>query len=96
MNEKPIIQRKDGNLNFSVFAKTSQDGKTYYSISFQRSYKKKGTEEWNRETVNMFPDDLLKLSSLASVTYTDIVAHTRKSKATPTYTAPEFNDDIPF
>ena len=93
---QPIIQRKDGNLNFSVFSNQTNDGKTYYSIQFQRSYKRKGSDDWTRETVNLFPDDLLKLSSLASVTYTDIIAHTRKVKGHPTYTSPELNDDIPF
>lgn len=93
---QPIISRKDSNLSFSVFKNTTQDGKVYYSIQFQRSYKKKGAQDWTRETINLFPDDLLKVSNLASVTYTDIVADTRKSKGTPNYTAPEFDNSIPF
>ena len=96
MNEKPIIQRKDSNLSFAVFKNETEDGKTYYSIQFQRSYKKKDSEEWTQEKVKLFPDDLLKVSNLASVIYTDLVAYSRKQKENPTYTAPKFEDTIPF
>lgn len=93
---KPIIQRKNENLNFSVFQNTTQDGKAYYSIQLQRSYKKKGQQDWTRETINLFPDDLLKLANMSSVVYTDIVAHTQKNKQTPTYTMPDLNDGVQF
>lgn len=96
MNEKPIIQRKDSNLSFAVFKNETEDGKTYYSIQFQRSYKKKDSEEWTQEKVKLFPDDLLKVSNLASVIYTDLVAYSRKQKENPTYTTPKFEDTIPF
>ncbi len=80
MNEKPIIQRKDGNINMSVFYNIGSDGKGYYSITLQRSYKKKGSEEWTRETIGMFQDDLLKLENIAGCTYTDIKADEYKRK----------------
>ena len=93
---EPVITRKDKNLNFSVFRNTTPDGRAYYSIQLQRSYKKKDAQDWTHETINLFPDDLLKLANLSSVTYTDIVADTRKRKGTPTYTAPVFDDGVPF
>lgn len=93
---QPIIQKKNKNFNFSVFTNKNQDGKTYYSIQLQRSYKNKDTDEWIRETINLFPDDLLKLSNLAANTYTAILENVSKEKGTPTYSTQEINDNIPF
>lgn len=82
MNEKPIIQRKDGNISMSVFYNATEDGKGYYSIQLQRSYKKKDDQDWTRETINMFPEDLLKLENISGCTYTDIKADEYKRKQT--------------
>ena len=69
---KPIIQKRDKNLSISVFPNNTPDGKAYYSIQLQRSYMKKGQQDWTRETINLFTDDLLPLAQLASDTYTKI------------------------
>ena len=90
MNEKPIIQRKDGNINMSVFYNATKDGKGYYSIQLQRSYKKKDDQDWTRETINMFPEDLLKLENIAGCTYTDIKADEYKRKVAAK------NAEVPF
>lgn len=90
MNEKPIIQRKDGNISMSVFYNQTNDGKGYYSIQLQRSYKKKDDQDWTRETINMFPEDLLKLENIAGCTYTDIKADEYKRKQT------QKDSSIPF
>ena len=93
----PIISRRDRNINISVFKNTKDDGKDYYSVCLQRSYKKQGEEEWTRETINLFPDDLLKLANLSRCAYTDIVAHAQQNKATATeYPAQTFDGDVPF
>ena len=90
---QPVIKRQDGQLKFAVFKFITEDGKARYSIQGQRSYKKKGTEEWVQETINMFPEDLLRLANLATTTYTDIRADMFKDNKN--YTKPE-NTDIPF
>ena len=91
--QQPIIKRKDGQLSFAVFKFNTEDNKVHYSIQVQRSYKKKGSEEWIQENISMFPDDLLKLSNLATTTYTDIRADMFKDNKN--YSKPE-NTDIPF
>ncbi|MBO7733080.1 MAG: hypothetical protein J6S67_11020 [Methanobrevibacter sp.] len=75
--QPPVINRKDKGISFSVFKRES-NGKQYYSVCLQRSYKKKDATEWTRETINLFPDELLMLSNLAQCTYTDLVALSRK------------------
>lgn len=96
MAEKPIINRRDGNISISVFKK-EKDGKGYYSVCLQRSYKAKDAQDWTREQINLFPDDLLKLANLSRCAYTDIVAHAQQNKATATeYPAQTFDDAVPF
>ena len=90
MKEKPIIQRRDGNITMSVFYNTTDDGKGYYSVRLQRSYKKKGSEEWTQEKINLFTDDLLRLENIAGCTYTDIKADEHRRKQTTVDTS------IPF
>lgn len=90
MADKPIISRRDGNISMSVFYNIGTDGKSYYSIQLQRSYKKKDAQDWTREDVTMFPDDLLKLENIARCTYTDIKSDENKRKQTSQ------NSDIPF
>jgi hypothetical protein len=99
MTEKtlPIISRRDRNINISVFKKTKDDGKDYYSVCLQRSYKKQGEEEWTRETINLFPDDLLQLENLARCVYTDIISYVQKQKKQTTeFPSQPLDDDIPF
>lgn len=93
----PILGRRNGNLNFSIF-KQEKDGKNYYSVCFQRSYKKEGQEEWIRETVNMFPQDLLRLGLLAQGAYNELIAWLQAHKSTPAdHSAQQMQDgDIPF
>lgn len=104
--QPPIISRKDKGISFSVFKRNS-NGKDYYSICLQRSYKKKDATEWTRETINLFPDELLMLSNLAQCTYTDLVALQRKQAKQTVKQAWEqsqgaelpdsaFDDPIPF
>ena len=90
MADTPIIQRKDGNISMSVFYNHTTDGKGYYSIQLQRSYKKKDDQDWTRETISMFPEDLLKLENMSGCTYTDIKADEYKRKVAAK------NSDVPF
>lgn len=93
----PILSKRDGNLNFSIF-KQEKDGKNYFSVCFQRSYQKEGQEEWIRETVNMFPTDLLRLALLANGAYNDLIAWLQANKQPKKeHPAQQMQDDeIPF
>ncbi len=83
-NNKPVINNRDRLLSVSVFKKEAKDDRgqvrTYYSACLQRSFQKpedKGSDKWQRETINLYPDDLLRLSALLAKTYNDIVGDIR-------------------
>ena len=70
MTNTPILQNRDRALSVSVFRK-EKDGRTYYGVCLQRSYKQ--GEEWKREQINLFPEDLLKIANLSTKAYNDIL-----------------------
>ena len=96
---KPIIQHRDKNLSIAVFLNTTKEGKEYKSIQLQRSYKKKGQDEWIRETINLFPEDLEPLGQLITDTQMGIAQANSASKMANigrnSYD-PVDNTDIPF
>jgi hypothetical protein len=101
MEEKntPIVKYNNGTIGAAIFKQQGEDGKNYYSVCMQRSYKKKGTEEWIRESVNMFPDDMLKAAEVLRVTYNMLVEYLHKNKAEKQdfpKQAIEDADNIPF
>lgn len=78
----PIIKERDGLISTSVFTRDVDiNGRqtTFYSVSVQRAYKKKGDTEYTRESINLDSDDLLKMANLLTETYNDI----RKLANTP-------------
>lgn len=82
MSNQPIINERDVLLSTSVFPRTVDiNGKqrTFYSVSIQRAYKKKGDTEYTRESINLDSDDLLKMANLLTETYNEI----RKLANTP-------------
>lgn len=96
---KPIIQKRDKNLSVSVFVNQTTDGKSYHSIQLQRSYKKKGQQDWTRETINLFKEDLLPLAQIVSDAYSEIVKGETLPKLSQTDRNsydPVDNTDIPF
>lgn len=103
MANAPIKKIKDYPLTVAIF-EWNKDGKKSYSISLQRSYKKKDTGEYVNETINLYPEDLLKFQNLTSVAYNDILSRTQDkpseqpasqpaAQQTPTSVT---DDDIPF
>lgn len=75
MSNQPIINERDVLLSTSVFPRTVEiNGKqrTFYSVSVQRAYKKKGDAEYTRESINLDSDDLLKMANLLTETYNEI------------------------
>ncbi len=103
-DNKPIFTLRDRALSASCFMKTytREDGREIplYSVCLQRSYKKKGEEEYTREQINLMPDDLLKLARLCASTYSEVLKATLANRpARHDYPAQAMDmpdDDIPF
>lgn len=102
MANAPIKKIKDYPLTAAIF-EWDKDGKKSYSVSLQRTYKKKDTGEYVNETINLYQEDLLKLVNLANITYNDIIRRqqdkpSEQSASQPTAQTPASvtNDDIPF
>lgn len=114
-DNKPIISTRDRLLSLSIFAKEKVDiqgdGKmhTYYSACLQRSYLAKDSNEWQREQISLYPDELLKIAALCQRAYNELTAYAQNAKSysgaerpaqsmdTPQPApAAYLNDDIPF
>lgn len=92
------------NFSATVESKTSQAGKEYTSVSICQSSKGK-TGEWEKKYLNMFPEDLLKLSAMCLSAYNDYITEETsrvlgtKPAEQPVETQVEddfINDEIPF
>lgn len=82
----PIIQVRDRTLSVSIFERVTNDlttGKTIrtYGACAQRSFKKKDSEQWEREQINMFPEDLLKMANVFMRAYNRLVDHVNSIKS---------------
>lgn len=65
---QPIVKLRDFGVSTAIF-KWNNNGKETYSVSLQRSYKKKDSDEYVNETINLYPEDLLKYAHLLERTY---------------------------
>ena len=65
---KPILKVKDYPFEIVFFENVYQDGAKSMSAVLSRSYKTKNGE-YKSETVNIFPDSLLKISNITSKAY---------------------------
>jgi hypothetical protein len=86
MSNQPIINERDVLLSTSVFPRTVEiNGKqrTFYSVSVQRAYKKKGDADYTRESINLDSDDLLKMANLLTETYNEIRKLEKAPKSAP-------------
>ena len=91
---EPVIKLNDKGISIAVFEFKNDFGKTF-SANLQRSYKKKDSEEWTREEIHCYEDDLLKIANLCTQTYNAIVA--ARKVATPEVKTEEVKpDNIPF
>ena len=103
-DNKPIFTLRDRMLSASCFMKTytREDGREVplFSICLQRSYKKKGDDEYTREQINLMPDELLKFARLCTDAYGEVLkAAMAHRPAKQDYPAQEMDipdDDIPF
>lgn len=108
--QRPVVQARDRNLSASVFSREVDlkgDGvmRTVYSISIQRSYKRKDSQEWQRETINLNIDDCLRFAELARSIYHKTLAYAAQNKPTTqnpadypsqAVDADGFDDEVPF
>lgn len=103
---RPVISNRDKLLSASVFTRTENDEqgrpRTTYSVSVQRAYQtqeQKGSQEYTREKISLYPDELLRFAELFRRTYNDIILHAQMNKPQRTggYPAQTMDvDDIPF
>lgn len=92
MNEenknKLFISNRDRGLSVAIFQRKEvniKDGQlhTTYSANIQRSWQKpedKGTDNWQRQSVSLFPDELLKVAALCVRTYNELTAGLQKKE----------------
>ena len=79
-NSKLYTNVRDGRMSVSFFKRENITDKgevvASYGACVQRSYQKpenKGTDKWERETINLFPDEVLKLSALLVRGYNGLI-----------------------
>lgn len=106
MSNQPVVQTRDRNLSASVFSREVDlkgDGKLVpmYSIAVQRSYKRKGEDQFQRETINLNLDDCLRFAELLRTIYLKTLsyaaAHKQKAEEYPAQTVDADGfDDTPF
>lgn len=122
MNEesknKLFISNRDRGLSVAIFKKQEmnmKDGQlhTSYSANIQRSWQKpedKGSDNWQRQSVSLFPDELLKVAALCVRTYNELSLSLQKEREerrerpatnypSQSYDAPvppAYLDDVPF
>ena len=124
MNEenknKLFISNRDRGLSVAIFKKEEVDIKgdgklhTTYSANIQRSWQKpedKGTDNWQRQSLSLFPDELLNVAALCVRTYNELAAEIQKEKdrknktnSAPNYPSqsydtpepPVYLDDVPM
>ena len=93
MNEesknKLFISNRDRGLSVAIFKREEVnlkgDGQlhTTYSANIQRSWQKpedKGTDNWQRQSVSLFPDELLKMAALCVRTYNELSSSLQKER----------------
>lgn len=105
-NNEPVIKISDRGLSVGVFEFVNQDGSKNISCNIQRSFKKKDAQDWTRENIHCYEDDLLKIANICTSAYNAIVSR-RTKKVSPQQAEqaktqpdpldePELNDEIPF
>ncbi len=67
MTTAPVHKLRDGCLQVCIWRNISTDGKSFYSLTPQRSYKS-GDDTW-RETDNLNADDALPMAELLREAY---------------------------
>lgn len=66
---EPIIKMSDRGLSIAVFEFQNQNGPNTFSVNLQRAFKKKDAQEWTREEIHCYEEDLLKIAHLCHEAY---------------------------
>ena len=76
MSNTPTIKKRNGAFSVAVFEETKQDknGNSYQSRSvvLQKSYKNQNGE-WQRQTINLFDNNVADVALLLQATYMDLL-----------------------
>lgn len=101
---EPVIKLSDRALSIGVFVFKNQDGTENISCDIQRSYKKKDAQDWTRENIHCYEDELLKIANICTRAY-NAICNRRASKPKAQTPAPApataqtqapVDDEIPF
>lgn len=101
MANTPILKKRAGAFSVAVFEETKQDknGNSYQSRSavLQKSYKDQNGE-WQRQTINMFDNNVAEVALLLQATYADLLGLKTESAelAHKEETKVEEIDECPF
>lgn len=76
---EPVIKLSDRALSIGVFVFKNQDGTENISCDIQRSYKKKDAQDWTRENIHCYEDELLKIANICTRAY-NAICNRRASK----------------
>lgn len=76
---QPAHKLRDGSLSVVIWRNTSTEGKTYYTVNPQRSYRQ-GDDTW-KETDSLNADDLLAMAELLREAYSWIKMQKRADAA---------------
>ena len=94
----PVLKVKDYPFSVAFFEKT-KDGNTYYQVALSRNYKD-NNGDWKSQTINIFPQDLLKIANISQRAYNSLLTlqskKAQKSTPQPAPADENFDDDIPF
>lgn len=98
---KPVVSNRDKLLSISVFPHTETDEqgrtRTTYGASLQRAYQKpeqKGSDNFERQKINLYPDELLRIAALCERTYNDILIYAQINKQQSTGSHPAQTIDV--
>ena len=97
------FQERDHSLSIAIFSKEKTDdkGKTtpVYGACLQRSYFQKEKQDWKREQINLFPEELLDLGNLCLDVYNTYrklaQAKNKERQEAREYPAQAYNDPAP-
>ena len=98
---KPVVSNRDKLLSCSVFPQTITDAegntRTAYSISLQRAYQtkeQKGTNNYERQKISMYPEEALRFAELLRRTYNDLLLYAQMNKPASTGNHPAATMDV--
>ena len=91
---------RDSNFGVAFFdCVAKESGKNYTGVVLSRSYKDKNNE-WQKETLHIFSDDLLKIANLCTRAYSEYKnledKNTISTKKEVEKNIDDIDDDIPF